>query len=103
MRSAGILILLCLTLTCVGQELNCVVTINSTQVQTSDRNVFKDMKTNVEQFMNGRKWTSDNFKNYEKIACSILITVSTPTTASIGSYTASVQVRSARPVFNTNY
>lgn len=86
-----------------GQELNCVVTINATQVQTADRNVFKDMKTNIEQFMNGRKWSNDNFKSYEKINCSMLITVSTPATATIGSYTASVQIRSARPVFNTNY
>lgn len=103
MRSLCLIILLFITLGGFCQELNCVVTINSTQVQTSDRTVFKDMKTNIEQFMNGRKWTNDNFKNYEKINCSMLITISTPATAAIGSYTASVQVRSARPVFNTNY
>jgi hypothetical protein len=84
-----------------GQELNCTVTINSTQIQTSDRGIFRDMKTAIEQFMNARKWTNDSYKNYEKINCNMLITITKM--PSIGSFTASVQVRSARPVYNTNY
>lgn len=84
-----------------GQELNCTVTINSTQVQTSDRGIFRDMKTGIEQFMNSRKWTNDSYKNYEKISCNMLITITKM--PSIGSFAASVQVQSARPVYNTNY
>jgi hypothetical protein len=85
----------------MAQELNCVVTINSGQVQTSDRGIFKDMKNSIEQFMNSRKWTNDSYKSYEKINCNILITITKM--PSIGRFTASVQVQSARPVFNTNY
>jgi deoxyadenosine/deoxycytidine kinase len=84
-----------------AQELSCSVTINSTKIQTSDRNVFKDMKTAFEQFMNTRKWTSDNFKQYEKIKCNMLIVINEMPAP--GSFTATVQVQSARPVFNTNY
>jgi hypothetical protein len=84
-----------------GQELNCIVNINAGQVQTSDRGIFKDMKTAVEQFMNSRKWTNDTYKNHEKINCSLLITITKM--PSIGSFSASVQVQSARPVYNTNY
>lgn len=89
--------------TCVvtAQELNCIVNINAGRVQTAEQNVFKDMKAAIEQFMNGRKWTNDNFKNHEKINCSFLITITEM--PSIGSFTASVQVQSARPVYNTNY
>jgi hypothetical protein len=104
MRKILIIILLCLAglpILSQAQELNCTVAINSTQVQTTDRNVFKDMKTGLEQFMNTRKWTSDNFKNYEKINCSMLITITKM--PAIGSFSASVQVRSARPIYNTNY
>ncbi|HTJ49764.1 MAG TPA: DUF4835 family protein [Cyclobacteriaceae bacterium] len=104
MRSILIIILLyltCLPMLSQAQELNCTVAINSTQVQTTDRNVFKDMKTGLEQFMNTRKWTPDNFKNYEKINCSMLITITRM--PAIGSFSASVQVRSARPIYNTNY
>ncbi|MBL0739921.1 DUF4835 family protein [Chryseolinea lacunae] len=84
-----------------SQELNCLVTINSTQVTTSDRGIFRDMKTAVEQFMNTRKWTNDSYKPYEKINCNMLITITKM--PAIGNFTASVQVQAARPVYNTNY
>lgn len=84
-----------------AQELNCIVSINSSQVQTSDRGIFDDMKVAIEQFMNGRKWTGDSFKSHEKINCTLLITITKM--PAIGNFTASVQVQSARPVFNSNY
>jgi hypothetical protein len=84
-----------------AQELKCTVTINSSQIATSDRGIFRDMKQGIEQFMNSRKWTNDTYKNYEKINCNILMTITKM--PSIGSFTASVQVQSARPVYNSNY
>ncbi len=101
MHKAYLLLLLILPFAGFSQELNCTVTINATQVETTDRSVFKDMKTTIEQFMNGRKWTNDGFKNHEKINCNLLISINSM--PSIGSFTATVQVRSARPIFNTNY
>jgi hypothetical protein len=98
-------LILCLFIAAGGaglaQELNCSVTINATQIQTSDRGIFKDMKTSIEQFMNGRKWTSDAFRAHEKIKCNILITITKM--PAIGNFSASVQVQSARPVYNTDY
>jgi hypothetical protein len=83
------------------QELNCSVTINSTQITTSDRGIFRDMETAIEQFMNSRKWTNDTYKPYEKINCNMLITITKMPT--IGSFSATVQIQAARPVYNTNY
>lgn len=85
----------------LAQELNCSVSINSSQVQTSDAGIFRDMKNAIEQFMNGRKWTNDVFKVHEKIVCNFLITITKM--PAIGTFTASVQVQSARPVFNSTY
>lgn len=96
-----LLSLVIISLISQAQELNCIVTINATQVQTSDRGIFEDMKVAIEQFMNGRKWTNDPYKNHEKINCSLLITITKM--PSIGSFSATVQVQSARPVFNSNY
>jgi hypothetical protein len=90
-----------MSLPAIGQELSCSVTINATQIQTSDRGIFKEMKTSVEQFMNTRKWTNDAFKLHEKIKCNLLITITKM--PAIGSFTASVQVQSARPIYNTEY
>lgn len=102
MRKKNVLIgLLLATLSVHAQELKCTVSVNATRIQTSDRNVFRDMKNAIEQFMNTRKWTNDSYKSYEKISCNMLITI--VDMPSVGNFTASVQVQSARPVYNTNY
>lgn len=84
-----------------AQELNCTCTINSTQITTSDRGIFRDMKASIEQFMNSRKWSGDAYKSHEKIRCNLLMTITKM--PSIGNFAASLQVQSARPVFNTDY
>lgn len=89
-----------LTLTCFGQELNCSVSVNASQIQSSDLAVIEDLENAIEQFMNTRKWTNDTYRSHEKIVCNILITAKMP---SIGSFSATVQIQSARPVFNSNY
>jgi len=101
-------LLLSLALVCVcsvdgfSQELNCLVTVNvGPKVQTTDRNVFKDMKNALQLFMNTRKWTTDTYRVHEKIACSILININEM--PSIGIFKASVQIQSARPIFNSTY
>jgi hypothetical protein len=101
MRNLLFVLFLAWPLTGWTQELKCAVTINASQIQTSDAGIFKDMENAIEQFMNTRKWTNDTYKNHEKINCNFLITISKM--PSIGSFTASVQVQSARPVFNSNY
>ncbi len=100
LRFGTILLLSALTVGSFGQELNCKVTINADQVQTSDRTVFKDMERAFANFLNTRKWTTDNLKNYEKINCSLFLNIKMP---SIGNFVANAQITSARPVYNTNY
>lgn len=101
MRRLSIVFLILVSLNSFAQELNCSVSINASQIQTSDAGVFNDMENAIEQFMNGRKWTNDTYKNHEKIVCNVLITITKM--PSIGSFSASVQVQSARPVFNSSY
>ena len=84
-----------------AQDLNCDVIINADQIQTTDRAVFRDMETAIENFMNSRDWTPDEFKIEERIKCSISINlVEMP---SIGNFKATVQIISSRPIYNTNY
>jgi Domain of unknown function (DUF4835) len=101
MRSLLLIALLLITGLVHSQELNCKVTINADQIQTSDRSVFKDMERAFANFLNTRKWTSDNLKNYEKINCSLFLNINKM--PSIGNFNANVQITSARPVYNTNY
>ena len=101
MRKILFIFITVLPFTAYPQELNCAVSINASQIQTSDAGIFKDMENAIEQFMNGRKWTNDSYKNHEKILCNLLITITKM--PAIGSFSASVQVQSARPVFNSTY
>ena len=94
-------IIIWLPLNSWAQDLNCDVIVNADQIQTTDRKVFQDMETTIENFMNGRDWTPDEFAVEERIKCSLSITlVEMPT---IGRFKATVQIRSSRPVYNTNY
>jgi hypothetical protein len=101
MRKMLFILLAIAPLSLRAQELNCAVSINASQVQTSDAGIFRDMENAIEQFMNTRRWTNDSYKSHEKIVCNFLITITKM--PAIGSFSASVQVQSARPVFNSNY
>jgi hypothetical protein len=102
-RSLSLIVLIVLLAagTACGQELNCKVTVNADQIQTTDRMVFKDLERAFSSFMSTRKWTSDSYKNHERINCSIFINISRMPT--IGSFVASAQITSGRPVYNSNY
>lgn len=101
MRIVFVFLVFMISASGLAQELNCTVNINSAQVQTSDRGIFRDMKQSIEQFMNTRKWTNDAYKNHERINCNLLITITKM--PSIGNFQASVQIQSARPVYNSTY
>ena len=90
-----------LFLVCFGlqaQELNCSLTINTEQTGLSNLQVFRTLKTELTEFMNNTTWTDLNLKQQERIDCSFVIIIS-----SIDSdyFTASIQVQSSRPVFNS--
>lgn len=102
-KSSLLLALLFTTAASVGQELNCKVVINDQQVASSDRSVFKDMERAFANFMNTRKWTTDTYKNHEKISCSIFLNIQPNNNPSIGNFKASAQITSSRPVFHSNY
>jgi hypothetical protein len=85
----------------LAQELNCKVTINADQIQTTDRSVFKDMERAIANFLNTRKWTTDSYRNHERINCGLFLNISKM--PSIGNFQASAQITSGRPVFNSNY
>jgi len=84
-----------------SQELNCGIIVNAEQISTSDRQVFRDMEVTFAQFLNSRRWTEDVFQDRERIKCNLSITIDNM--PSIGNFSATVQIQSARPVYNSNY
>jgi hypothetical protein len=84
-----------------AQELNFTVIINSDRSRIQNTNVFNQMKTSFEQFLNGRSWTDDEFRPEERIKGNLLITINE--VPQVGVYNATVQVQVVRPVYGTNY
>ena len=93
--------LLLTSLQVISQELNCRIRVNADQIQISDRRIFKDMEVAFAQFLNSRKWTNDNYSNEEKINCNLTFTIDQM--PSIGVFSSTVQIQSARPIYNANY
>lgn len=85
-----------------AQELNAKVTVVSSQISTTtDKRVFNTLQQALTNFLNNRKWTGENFKNNERIECAFILTLNREIDKNV--YGASLQVQSARPVYNSTY
>jgi len=87
--------------TASAQELNCTVQILSSQIQSSDKRAFETLRKAIFEFMNTRKWTSDQFRSEERIECSMLINITKWNKVDQWEGTMQVQVR--RPIYNSSY
>lgn len=83
-----------------AQELNCTVTVNADKIGATNNQVFKTLQKSLNEFVNKTDWTGQVYKQNEKINCSMFITV---TAYSSDQFTATIQVQSSRPVFNSTY
>lgn len=90
---------LCAFQTLLSQELNAKVTVNYQQVQGTSNAVFEQLKTSVTELLNTRQWTSVQLSPKERISCNFAITIAKYDAVS-GQVTASLQVQSARPIYN---
>jgi hypothetical protein len=85
-----------------SQELNCQISINTSQLQgTANKQIFDQLQKVVFEFMNNTKWTNDNFTIQEKIECSFFITIKEMT--GTDQYSGTLQVQARRPVFKSAY
>lgn len=84
-----------------AQELNCAVSVIAPQINNIEQSRFDNLENVVEEFLNGRKWTNDNFEFEERIECSIQITINEAPSQT--SFSGSIQIQSSRPVYDSDY
>ena len=82
----------------IAQEINCQVEVNARQTGQTNLTIFKTLENSLSEFINQKNWTGEKFKNYEKINCSIFITV---TGYDSGNFQGSIQIQSSRPVYGS--
>ena len=105
-RYISLILIMFLALTAKAQsnsgEMNCKVTVNSSQIQGTNSQVFTTLENAIKEFINDRKWTSAQYSPVERIACTFNITVK-EYDESGGAFKCELIVQSNRPVYNSNY
>ena len=100
----GILTLLyiLLAVSAGAQELQVKVTINSSQVEGSDKSVFENLQQTLEQWMNDKQWTELQFQQNERINVTFNITVQKYDKGN-NRFTCTAMIQANRPVYNSAY
>ncbi|MDQ6814995.1 MAG: DUF4835 family protein [Bacteroidota bacterium] len=105
MKKCSLLVLLFITVlhfVHYGQELQSKVTVIASRVpNTVDKKVFQTLQSQLTNFINNRKWTSDVFQPQERIECSFLLNIESVVETNV--YKASLTIQAARPVYNSSY
>ena len=85
-----------------SQELQARLSVIAGKISSQvDKKVFQTLQGALNDFLNNRRWSNDNFQTNEKIQCSFLLTL----VKELGNnmYQATLTVQAARPVYNTTY
>jgi len=105
MRSRSLFIIIifcCLAAAASAQELQARVSVSAVRVgSTVDKKIFTTLQTQLNNILNNRKWTNDQFQQNEKIECSFLLNIESILETNV--YKATLTVQAARPVFNASY
>ncbi len=85
-----------------AQELNPTLTINTSKIQGTDKDVFKSLETALKQFLTNQAWTDYHFAENERIQCNFNLTVN-KYDAQTGKMSCDLNVQSSRPVYGSSY
>lgn len=83
-----------------AQEISARVTINSSQVQGSNKQVFTTLQNALMEFINNRKWTDATFTMNERIESTFTINISEQQD---NAFKGTLQIQARRPVYNSGY
>jgi hypothetical protein len=84
-----------------GQELRCNVSVSSSRIEGTYKQIFESMRTDIYEFMNNRKWTDNLYTMDERIECTMFIQITEQISAD--EFKGNMQVQVNRPVYNSSY
>lgn len=101
MRNLLIILYCFFSLSSIAQELSCTVSVDASQMQSSNTQIYKNLEQTISDFVNTRKWTNKNYKEQEKIQCGIKLVITKQNSSN--SFTANFLVQASRPVYGSSY
>ena len=84
-----------------AQELNCTVNVIAPQISNLEATVIESLESSIREFINGRRWTSDEFRMEERIECTMQLTITEAVNPT--NFKGNLQIQSSRPVYNSDY
>lgn len=83
-----------------AQELNARVEVNAQQIEGSNKDIFTTLQSDLNEFINSRKWSDAIFANEERIDCTFILTIDN---VSGNTMNGSLQITASRTVYNSSY
>lgn len=84
-----------------GQEFRCNVSVSSSRIEGTYKQIFESMRKDIYEFMNNRKWSDNVFTMDERIECTLFIQITDQLSAD--EFKGTMQVQLNRPIFNSSY
>jgi hypothetical protein len=88
-----------------AQEIQSTVSINTEQLQLDQQRggaqIYTELQRVMQEFINGRRWSTDNFSQEEKIKLNINLLLTKA--SSQGDFEANARIQVLRPVYGTTY
>ncbi len=85
-----------------AQELNPTLTVNTSKVQGTDKDVFRSLENAIKEFLSHQIWTDYHFAENERIQCNFNLVVN-KYDAQTGKMECELTVQSSRPVYGSTY
>ena len=83
-----------------AQVLNCKVSVNADLVDQTNSQIFETLERELNDFVNSTSWVDIRTEDYNKINCTMLITIENYVN---NEFQANLQIQSSRPVFGSTY
>jgi len=96
-----VFLLICCSASGFSQDLTGQVDLAYDRIQGVDPKVFTALKKSLNEFINARKWTDDNYQPTERIECNFFINLTEKLPNNV--YKGTLNIQASRPVFNSNY
>lgn len=86
---------------CFSQDFNARVQILSPKIQSNNKRALDVLELAIRDFLNNRKWLTDQVKTAERIDCNFVISINEWDGNNI--FKASAQIVSSRPIYGSSY
>ncbi len=82
-----------------AQEFNCSVSVNYNNLQGNDYTFMDELRENVREYINQRRWTDDTYEDFERIECNMQIMLTEAVT--LTRFRARMVLASRRPIYSS--